>query len=252
MSAAKAETKTGKKKQSKAPLLVGLALIATLVGSYFIFPGFHDGVNEAFDVITSEDQDRIQTWVKQFGALGPIVLIFAMTVQMFMLIVPNILLFMISIICYGPIWGTLISLAGVTASSTIGYFIGKKLGPRAIDRFVSQNTQDKMCIFIERYGVKAVAIMRLSSLSSDALGFVAGILEMSYKRYILATLTGIVPVIILIAIYGQSGKIETALIWIAGISLILLIVYIILDKNKRREVYKKHDIKFKQHKARLT
>jgi len=246
-------SKTRKKKQSKAPLLIGFALLAVLVGSYFIFPGFHDGVDEAFDVITSEDQDRIQHWVKRYGALGPIVLIFAMTVQMFMLIVPNILLFMIAIICYGPVWGTLISLAGVAASSTLGYFIGKKLGPRAIDRFVSQNTQNKMCIFIERYGTKAVAIMRLSSLSSDALGFVAGILEMSYKKYILATLSGILPVIILIAIYGRSGKIETALIWIGGISLVLLIVYIILDRNKRKEVYKKHDIKFKQRKvARLT
>ncbi len=249
MSTSKSGGKAGKKKQSKAPLLVGLALLAILVGSYFIFPSFHDGVNEAFDVITSDDQDRIQRWVKQFGLLGPIVLIFAMTVQMFMLIVPNILLFIISIICYGPVWGALISLIGVTASSTLGYFIGKKLGPRAIDRFVSQNTQDKMSIFIERYGAKAIAIMRLSSLSSDALGFVAGILEMSYKKYILATLAGITPVIILIAIYGKSGKIESALIWIGAISLVLLIVYIILDKNKRREVYKKHDIKFKHHKS---
>ena len=249
MSTTKAGQKTGKKKQSKAPLLIGLALIAVLVGSYFVFPGFQDGANEAFDVITSEDQDRIQKWVKQFGALGPIVLIFSMAVQMFMLIVPNILLFIISIICYGPVWGSLISLAGVTASSTLGYFIGKKLGPHAIDRFVSQNTQDKIGVFIERYGAKAVAIMRLSSLSSDALGFVAGILEMSYKKYILATLSGILPVIILIAIYGRSGKIETALIWIGGISLVLLIVYIILDKNKRREVYRKHNIKYKQHKS---
>ena len=249
MSSASTGQKSGRKKQSKAHLLIGLALLAILIGSYFTFPGFHEGVDEAFDVITSEDQDRIQHWVKRFGALGPIVLIFAMTMQMFMLIVPNILLFMISIICYGPFWGTIISLGGVAASSSLGYFIGRKLGPHAIDRFVSQNTQDKMYIFIERYGVKAIAIMRLSSLSSDALGFVAGILEMSYKKYILATLTGIIPVIILIALYGRSGKIETALIWIAGISLILLIVYIILDKNKRREVYKKHNIKYKQRKS---
>jgi uncharacterized membrane protein YdjX (TVP38/TMEM64 family) len=248
MSSSKAGAKS-EKKQNKSPLFVGLGLLAILVGGYFIFPGFHEGVNEAFDVITSEDQDRIQQWVKRFGLLGPIVLVFAMTIQMFLLIVPNILLFMISIICYGPVWGTFISLIGVAASSSLGYFIGKKLGPKAIDRFVSQNTQSKIGVFIERYGVKAIAIMRLSSLSSDALGFVAGILEMNYKKYILATLAGIIPVILLIAIYGRSGKIETALIWIGGISLILLIVYIILDKNKRRELYEKHNIKYKQRKA---
>lgn len=237
-----------KKKQSKAILYIGIGLLVILIGSYFIFPGFKDGVNEAFEIITSQDEQRIKQWVKQFGILGPIVLIFTMTIQMFMLIVPNLLLFLISIICYGPFWGSIICLIGVFTSSSLGYYIGKKLGPRAIDRFVSQNTQDKMCIFIERYGVKAIAIMRLSSLSSDALGFVAGILEMSYKKYILATLAGITPVIVLIALYGKSGKIETALIWIGGIALVILGVYIFLDRNKRRELYKKHDIKPKQHK----
>ena len=238
MSPPKTEQKP-EKKQSKAPLFIGLALLAILTGSYFLCPGFHAGVNEAFDVITSEDQDRIQKWVKQFGALGPIVLVIAMTVQMFMLIIPNLLLFMISIICYGPVWGSLICMAGVFTSSSLGFYIGRKLGPRAIDKFVSETAQEKICVFVERYGVKAIAIARLSSLVSDALGFAAGILEMNYKKYILATLGGIAPVIILIAIYGRSGKIEKALIWIAGISLVLLIGYIILDKRKRKEAYAK-------------
>lgn len=225
------------KPDSKWPLLLSIGLIAALVASYFLFPRFQAGVNEAFAVITSEDRERIQQWVKQFGVLGPIVLIASMSAQMFMLFIPNILLFMIAIICYGPVWGTLISLAGIFASSSLGFYIGRKLGPRAIDRFVSETTQDKICVFVERYGVKAIAIARLSSLSSDALGFVAGILEMNYKKYIIATMCGIAPVILLLAIYGQSGKIEKALIWIAGISLVLLVGYIIFDKKKRVAAY---------------
>ena len=227
-------TKAVEHKGSKAPLFVSLGLLALAVGSYFLFPGFHDGVNEAFDVLTSEDQERTRAWVEQFGILGPIVLILAMVAQMFLLIVPNILLFMIAILCYGPVWGALISLAGVFASSSVGYAIGKKLGPRAIDRFVSAGTQEKICLFIDRYGVKAIAITRLSSFSNDALSFVAGILEMSYRKYILATLGGITPLIAVLAIYGRNGNIERALIWIAAASLIILIAYIILDKKNRQ------------------
>jgi len=96
-------------------------------------------------------------------------------------------------------------MAGVFTSSSFGFYIGRKLGPRAIDKFVPDKTQEKIGVFIEHYGVKAIAIMRLSSLVSDALGFAAGILEMNYKKYILATMAGIAPVIILIAIYGRSG-----------------------------------------------
>jgi uncharacterized membrane protein YdjX (TVP38/TMEM64 family) len=234
------ETNKPRQPASSKKLIIGACIFfAILIGSYFIFPGFHAGVNEAFDVVTSDDQERIQRWVHQFGMLGPLVLIMAMTLQMFMLIIPNILLFVIAIICYGPVWGTLISLVGIFSSSSIGYVIGKKLGPRAIDRFVSQKIQDRIKVFIERYGIKAVAIFRLSSISTDSLGIVAGILEMNYKKYIVATLGGSTPVIILIAIYGKSGRIENALLWIAGISLVALLVYIYLDRHKRREEYTK-------------
>lgn len=226
--------KNDRGKRNNALPWISLTLLAGLVVSYFIFPGFKGGVNEAFDVITSEDEDRIRAWVKQFGALGPIVLILSMTAQMFLFIIPNLLLFVIAIVCYGPIWGSLFCMAGVFTSSSLGFIIGRKLGPRAIDRFVSKKAQAKISLFVERYGPKAIAIARLSSLASDALGFVAGILEMGYKKFIIATMSGIVPVILLIAIFGKNGKIERSLLWIAGISLVILIVYIFLDKKKRQ------------------
>lgn len=236
---AKEHKSTGGKKW----LLISLiAVVIIAVGCYFLIPEFKEGVNEAFDTLTGEDQEKIQNWVQKFGILGPIVLILAMAFQMFLLIVPNVLLFAIAIVCYGPVWGTLICLIGVFASSSLGYFIGKKLGPRAIDRFISQRIQNRIQVFIERYGMKAVAIFRLSTISADSLGFVAGILEMNYKRYIVATMCGVTPLIILVAIYGTNGRLETALFWIAGISLTCLIVYFFLDKKRRNQAYAEEDI----------
>jgi uncharacterized membrane protein YdjX (TVP38/TMEM64 family) len=214
-------------------LIGAFIVVGILVLCYFIIPEFQAGVNEAYDVVTSDDQDRARDWVKQFGIMGPVVLILAIALQMFLLVVPNVLLFAIAIICYGPVWGSLTSLVGVFLSSSLGYYIGKRLGPRAIDRFVSQKVQDKIQVFIDRYGVKAVFIFRLSTISNDALGFVAGILEMNFKRYILATLAGVTPLIVLIAIYGGNGRIKTALIIIAGIALLALAIYVYLDRKKR-------------------
>jgi len=229
------QAKTTKKKKGKEPnwfLWISILIVVGLVASYFIFPGFKDGVNEAFEIITSEDEDRIKTWVKKFGALGPIVLILAMAAQMFLLFIPNLLMFAIAIICYGPIWGSLICLTGVFASSSLGYVIGKTLGPKAIDKFVSQKSQDKIAVFVQRYGFKAITIARLSSLGTDSIGFAAGILEMNYKKFIIATMSGTIPVIGVIAIFGKSGTVEKGLLWMAGISLAALIVYIIIDHKK--------------------
>jgi len=231
-----ADSKQSLWKKYALPMLSVLA-VSGLVASYFIFPEFKRGVDNAWEAISSNDQERIRDWVQRFGILGPIVLILVMAFQIFLLFVPNLLLFVIAIVCYGPIWGTLISLIGVTASSSLGYFIGTKVGPRTIDRFVSQKAQDKIAFFVRRYGAKAIFIFRLSSLSTDALGFVAGILEMSYKRFMLATLAGITPVIVLLAINGDNGKIEQSLIWIGCVALAALIVYIFIDKKKRKAAF---------------
>lgn len=242
-----------KKKSSKKPrskgdkivLLISVGIVVSLVGCYFLIPAFKEGVNNAFVILTSDDQDKIRDWVKQFKAWGPIVIILSMVAQMFALLIPNLILFIIAIVCYGPVWGPVICLVGVFLSSTIGYFIGKKLGDKTIDRFLSENTRKKIEVFVERYGVKAIFIARFSSISSDGISFVAGIVEMNYRKYILSTLAGITPLLIILALYGLNGNIERALIWIAAISLAGLGLYIFLDRNKRRALYGKRDIKVK-------
>ena len=76
-------------------------------------------------------------------------------------------------------------------------------------------------------------------MSNDSLSIVAGALKMRYKKYILATICGITPLVVLLAIYGNNGKILRALIWIAVTSLIVLIVYVIIDKRKKKRHTKK-------------
>ena len=219
----------------KLPLLISLFLLGLAVLMYFIIPAFHDFIHEAFDVLTSNDKGRIRNWVEQFGFWGPVVFLLVMVVQMFLFVVPNVFLMVIAIVSYGPFWGAVLSLAGVFLSSSIGYLIGKYLGPVTVHKLMSENAEKKTADFINTYGVPAIAITRLSSLSNDSLSIVAGLLKMRYKSYILATLSGITPLIVLLAVFGNRGKILNALIWIAGISLVLLAVYIIVDKKRKKQ-----------------
>jgi uncharacterized membrane protein YdjX (TVP38/TMEM64 family) len=222
----------------KLPLLISASLLAILVTIYFVIPSFQNFINEAFDVLTSDDQERIRKWVGQFKLADPVVLILIMVVQMFLFVVPNVFLMMVAIISYGPAWGAVISFLGVFSSSSVGYMIGKYLGPVTVRKLMSDKAQKKTSEFIKNYGVAAIAITRISSLSNDSLSIVAGLLKMSYQKYILATLGGITPLIVLLAIYGRNGKILKALIWIAAISLMLLIIYIVIDKKRKKNLQK--------------
>lgn len=223
-----------KSKLNKTPIFIYLSIAIILVVSYFSFPEFKQAINEAFDVLTGEDEDRMKNWVLTFGIFGPVIIIVAMVAQMFLFVIPNVLLMMIAIVSYGPVWGSVISFVGVFVASSLGYYIGSKLSPVTLNKFVKVSTQEKIGEFIGDYGVGAIVITRLCSFSNDALSFVAGLLKMNYRKYILSTLAGITPLIVLLAIFGKNDKIEWALLWITIASLVMLVVYIILDRRKKR------------------
>ncbi len=216
------------------PLLISLSLLATLMILYLAIPSFQAFIKDAFDVLTSDDDERIKDWVAKFKLAGPLTLILLMIIQMFLFVVPNVFVMMVAIISYGPFWGAVISFVGVFASSSVGYLIGKYLGPVTIHKLMSDTVRKKTAAFIKSYGVTAIVITRISSFSNDSLSIVAGLLKMNYRKYILATLGGITPLIILLAIYGENGKILKSLIWIAAISLVILIIYIILNERKKK------------------
>ena len=217
------------------PFLISFSFLAIAIACYFLIGPFQDFINEAFDVLTSDDEARIQQWVSQFRLAGPVVLVLIMVIQMFLFVVPNVFIMIVAIVSYGPIWGAVISFIGVFCSSTLGYVIGRYLGPVTVDKLLSKKAQIKAAEFVKNYGTPAIAITRISSISNDSLSIVAGLLKMRYRNYILATLSGISPLIILLAIYGRNGKILKGLIWVAAASLIILAVYIFIDKKKKKK-----------------
>ena len=54
-------------KTSKLPFIISVSILAVLGLCYWLIPSFQQSVKEAYTLITSEDQQRIREWVKQFG-----------------------------------------------------------------------------------------------------------------------------------------------------------------------------------------
>lgn len=222
--------------QSKLPLYISLGLVTLIVLAYFLFPSAQNFLDEAWGVLTSGDNNRIQQWFKDFGWMAPVLLIIAMVAQMFLIVIPTIALMVVSILAYGPIWGSLIVFVAVFTASSVGYFIGRYFGPVIVEKIIGHKSEKKVADFLEDYGFWAVFITRLNPLlSNDAISFVGGILKMGYRKFISATIIGIAPLTIFIAILGKSTQgLKTGLLWGSIISLILFGAYIYWDKRKRK------------------
>lgn len=224
-------------KQSKAPLYISLAVVAAVVLSYFFIPQVQNFMIEAWNVLTSGDKERTREWVSQFGYVGPVVIILAMILQMFLLVIPTPILMVVTVVAYGPLIGSFILFAAVFLASSIGYFIGRYLGPVIVEKLIGPKSEKKLSAFIEDYGFWTVIVVRLSPfLSNDAISFVGGVLKMGYWRFIGATMLGISPLIIFIAyLGGDYERLKTGLIWTSAISLVLFILFIWWDRKVRKK-----------------
>ena len=224
------QTKTSK---SKIPLYLSLFLLALAAISYFSVSSVEQFFNTAWDILTSKDEKRIATWVEGFGWLGPVMLILAMVVQMFLLVIPSVLLMAVTILAYGPLWGSVIIFIAIFVASTVGFWLGKLLGVNRVAKLLGEKTTKKVGNFLENYGFWAVFLTRLNPfLSNDAISFVAGILGMGYWRFMAATLFGIAPLTLLLALTGENVQtLESGLLWGSAVSLILFVVYVWYDKS---------------------
>ena len=131
-------------KKSKAPLYVSVSIVILVVLSYFFIPGVQEFFKEAWDVLTSDDEEKIRNWVDDFGWFGPIVLILAMIAQMFLLVIPTLALMVVSILSYGPLAGSIIVFMAVWAASSVGYFIGRYFGEVVVKKLIGHKTKKKV------------------------------------------------------------------------------------------------------------
>lgn len=225
---------TSSQKKGYLPLYASLFLIFVGVLLYFTVPSVEQFFTEAWVVLTSNDEAKIEKWVSDFGWVGPLVLVLAMVAQMFLIIIPSVALMVVSVLAYGPFWGSLIILVSVFTASSVGYAVGSYFGNIIIQKIIGTKTENKIEAFINDYGFWAVVVTRINPfLSNDAISFVAGILKMGYWRFIGATMLGISPLTLFIAFIGQNTEsLKTGLLWGSIVCLLAFAAYVYWDKKR--------------------
>jgi uncharacterized membrane protein YdjX (TVP38/TMEM64 family) len=223
----------------KGITIVSILIIASLVISYFTIDEFKNFIDKAYTILSSGDKRRISEWVNQFGFWGPLLIVVIMIAQMFLIVIPSPLIMVIAVLAYGAWWGSMISYSSVFVASSVGYWSGRAAGDSLIDKLLGKSKREKTTEYVERYGVWAVILTRVSPfLSNDAISFIGGLIRMGYVKFMMATTIGIIPLIGLIAFLGEDmDTLKNSLYWISGIGIVILGIYILYQKNP--EVRKK-------------
>jgi uncharacterized membrane protein YdjX (TVP38/TMEM64 family) len=213
--------------------LAPLALLGALVALYFVWPAYREVVTEGWRVLRGGDRDQLSTWVRSFGAGGPLAIVVLAIAQTVVFVLPSTLLIVASVVVYGPWWGGLLAWGALLMSSALAYGVGRWLGEMAVRNMVGGKTAERTRRLVERYGSGGIVAARLMPVfPHDALSLVAGLAGMGLVRFLAATAIGAAPLVALLALLGESDRLQSGLLWVGSATLVLYAAWVFWDQRR--------------------
>lgn len=183
--------------------------------------------------------EDIQDYVSSFGRLAPLVYIIMFALVPLTLF-PDSILAIGGGMVFGLFKGYIYTLIGALIGATISFYISRKLG-RAFVKKLTKEKLDNIEELINSKGFFIVLILRLVPLFPfDIISYGSGLTSIKYKDFLLATIIGTIPGILVFTNIGaQSVNIGSNNFYISIMGLILLVLLSLILKNKFLRIQKK-------------
>ncbi|CEN21447.1 TVP38/TMEM64 family protein [Paraclostridium sordellii] len=183
--------------------------------------------------------EDIQDYVSSFGRLAPLVYIIMFALVPLTLF-PDSILAIVGGMVFGLFKGYIYTLIGALIGATISFYISRKLG-RAFVKKLTKEKLDNIEELINSKGFFIVLILRLVPLFPfDIISYGSGLTSIKYKDFLLATIIGTIPGILVFTNIGaQSVNIGSNSFYISIMGLILLVLLSLILKNKFLRIQKK-------------
>lgn len=220
----------------KPRLLWGGAVLIGLVALYW-------ALAETGTLSTLTNKEALRAWIDQLGLWGPVMVIALMIAAIVLSPIPSGPIAMVAGALYGPSLGTLYVVIGAEAGALIAFFIARWLGFEAIRRWSGvrpllkwlekdrSQTALMLMVFVSRL---------VPFISFDAVSYAAGLTPLAFWRFLLATLTGVIPTAYLIVRFGEvlitadSRGLTILLILISGVTLLPILARLVWNRQRTR------------------
>ena len=150
------------------------------------------------------DGATLRHWLDGLGIWGPVAVIGSIMAAILVSPLPSAPIALAAGALYGHFWGALYVLAGselgAIAAFGIARFLGRdvmqsRLGPRLTQGLAGSQNFLMTTVFVSRL---------LPFISFDIVSYAAGVTSLSFWRFAIATLAGIIPASFLLAHFGSE------------------------------------------------
>lgn len=176
-------------------LSAGVLILLALFATYLV-------LHETGAIGTLLDGAALRKHVEQLGAWGPLAIIALMILAVLVSPMPSAPIAMAAGAAYGHGWGTLYVLVGAETGAIAAFGLARILGHAALKRWFGDRLEMGL-IGSQNALTGIVLVSRLVPfISFDLVSYAAGLTVLSFWRFALATLAGIVPASFLLAHFG--------------------------------------------------
>ncbi len=178
-------------------ILVGIVVVVPIIsfgwwGSIFGLP------------LEWPDSISLRQWFDQLGAWGPVAVIGSMAVAILVSPIPSAPIALSAGAIYGHFWGTLYVLIGSEIGAIAAFSISRFLGYNLLHRWFGDHL-NRGLVGSQSFLMGTVFASRLLPfISFDIVSYAAGLTSLSFWRFAIATLAGIIPASFLLAYFGSE------------------------------------------------
>ncbi len=188
------------------------------------------GLNQTGILAFLENSTHLKSWIEQQGTIGPLLIIGFMMIAIIMSPIPSAPIALVSGAVYGHTFGTVYIVIGSVLGATAAFFIARIAGVDVTRKWLG-NEYGKGLTGSQNMLMVIICISRLLPfISFDMISYAAGVTSLSYWRFAIATLAGIVPASFLLAHFGselasaESQRIGLTILLLGAISLLMVVI----------------------------
>lgn len=220
------------KTTSKKLILLGIIIICFLV--YFLVPQIKNPIDDGVNTLFSLNLEKVIAYIRSYGTFAMIISFFLMILQSIISPIPAFLITLANASIFGWVKGAILSWTSSMVGAALCFYIARILGQDIVQKIIGEKALKSTNHFFEKYGKHTILVCRLLPfVSFDIVSYAAGLTNISFIHFFVATGIGQLPATIVYSYLGQlTGSAKTLMIGLLILFACSIIIYVI------KEIYK--------------
>ena len=149
--------------------------------------------------------EEFHAFLQTFGWTGRLILFGLQVLQVVVAFIPGEVIELGAGYAYGALQGTLICLAGVALSSSLVFYLTKKVGIRLVETFISREKINELRFINSEKKLKRLVFLLffIPGTPKDVLTYFIGLTNMTLSQFLTITIVARIPSILTSTICGQ-------------------------------------------------